>query len=122
MATLMYNGDPAAQQRRVSQTFPLGPTVSLEGTNFSVFSSNATRMEIAFFDHVNDPRPSRVIELDPLVDRTSHSWHIFVAGIKPGQLYGYRVEGPFDPAKGHRFDSKRVLIDPYGKSVAAGPH
>ncbi len=118
----MDNGDLAAQRRRVSQAFPLGPTVSSEGTNFSVFSSNATGMEIVFFDHVDDPRPSRVIQLDPLAKRTSHYWHIFVAGIKPGQLYGYRAEGPFDPANGHRFDGKKVLLDPYSKSVAAGRH
>jgi isoamylase len=111
----MDDRDLAAQQRRVSQTFPLGPTVSAEGTNFSVFSSNATRMEIVFFDHGDDLRPSRVIKLDPLANRTSHYWHIFVTGIKPGQLYGYRAEGPFDPANGHRFDSQKVLIDPYGK-------
>jgi isoamylase len=118
----MDDRDLAAQQRRASQTFPLGSTVSSEGTNFSVFSSNATGMEIVFFDHVDDLRPSRVIPLDPLVNRTSHYWHIFMPGIKAGQLYGYRAEGPFDPANGHRFDSKKVLIDPYGKSVAAGRH
>ena len=53
--------------------------------------------------------------------RTSHYWHIFLPGIKPGQLYGYRADGPNDPANGQRFDSQKVLIDPYGKSVSVGP-
>ena len=112
----------AASKTLVSHAYPLGPTVSPEGTDFSVFSSNATGMEIVFFDDVDAPQPARVIHLDPLVDRTSHYWHVFVPGIKPGQLYGYRADGPDDPPGGHRFDRQKVLIDPYGKSVSVGQH
>jgi glycogen operon protein len=110
----------SANSMCVSHPYPLGPTVSPEGTNFSVFSANATRMEVAFFDHAEALQPASVIHLDPLVHRTSHYWHIFVPGIKSGQLYGYRADGPYDPAAGHRFDSQKVLIDPYSKSVSVG--
>jgi glycogen operon protein len=79
-------------------------------------------MEIVLFDHADDPRPSRVIPLDPVLHRTCHYWHIFVPGIRAGQLYGYRANGPNDPANGRRFDSQKVLIDPYGKSVSVGQH
>ena len=113
---------PTAQDNHVSHPYPLGPTLTPEGTNFSVFSANATGMEIVFFDHTDDPQPSRVIALDPVLHRTSHYWHIFVPGIKPGQLYGYRGDGPADPAAGHRFDRHKVLLDPYGKSVFVGPN
>ena len=88
-----------AQEIYVSHPYPLGPTVTPEGTNFSVFSANATRMEIVFFDHADDPKPARVIHLDPVLHRTSHYWHIFVPGIKSGQLYGYRADGPIRSTK-----------------------
>jgi isoamylase len=107
-----------AKAKCVSRPYPLGPTVTSEGTNFSVFSANAKRMELVFFDHANSPYPSKVVSFDPVLHRTSHYWHIFVPGIKPGQLYGYRADGPDDPSNGHRFDPHKVLIDPYGKSVS----
>ncbi|MDR3736472.1 MAG: glycogen debranching protein GlgX [Acidobacteriaceae bacterium] len=106
----------------VSHPYPLGPTVIPEGTNFSVFSSHATGMEIVLFDHADVAQPSRVIQLDPLLHRTSHYWHIFVPGIKAGQLYGYRASGPEDPSNGQRFDCHKILLDPYGKAVSIGPH
>ena len=112
--------DPAALRTPVSQSFPLGPTITSEGTNFSVFSANATAMEIVLFDHADAPRPTRVIALDPLLHRTSHYWHIFVPEVKSGQLYGYRADGPYDPPAGHRFDRHKVLLDPYGTDVCVG--
>ena len=63
------------------------------------------------------PRPSRVIRIDPATNRTYHYWHVFVPGVRPGQLYGYRVDGPSDPASGLRFDPAKVLLDPYGRGV-----
>jgi glycogen operon protein len=86
--------------------------------NFSVYSRDATGVELAFFDREDDSRPSRVIEIDPMKNRTYPYWHVFVPGLGPGQLYGYRVSGPFDPASGMRFDSKKLLLDPYGLAVA----
>jgi isoamylase len=112
--------DPAVEQTHVTPPYPLGPTTTSEGTNFSVFSASATGMDLVLFDHADDPRPSHALALDPVLHRTSHYWHIFLPGIKPGQLYGYRADGPNDPANGQRFDSQKVLIDPYGKSVSVG--
>ncbi len=75
-------------------------------------------MQLLFFDEVDAPRPARVINLDPRSNRTYHYWHVFVPGITAGQIYAYRAAGPFDPARGLRFDPDKVLLDPYGKWVA----
>jgi glycogen operon protein len=88
------------------------------GVNFSVFSRAATGMELLFFDREEDAKPSRIVRLDPADNRTYHYWHVFVPGVRPGQIYGYRVEGPSIPARGLRFDSAKVLLDPYGRGVA----
>ena len=71
-----------------------------------------------FFDHEDDVIPRQVVELHPEDHRTFNYWHVFVADVKPGQRYGYRVKGPFDPLGGHRFDNDKLLIDPYGKAIA----
>ena len=99
------------------KSFPLGATVSQEGVNFSVFSKRATTMELLFFEDAGAPAPFRTIPLDPRKNRTYHYWHVFVPDIGPGQIYGYRVHGPNDPERGMRFDSEKVLLDPYGKAV-----
>jgi isoamylase len=99
------------------QSYPLGATSLPDGVNFSVFSRNASAVELVLFDREDDPRPARVIPLDPAVNRTYHYWHVFVPCLQPGQLYGYRVHGPFDPASGMRFDPTKVLLDPYGRGV-----
>ena len=100
---------------------PLGATPGERGCNFSVCSKRATGIELLFFDRVDDARPARVVRLDPAVNRTSHYWHAFVPGVAVGQIYGYRVEGPSDPAPGMRFDHSKVLLDPYGRSVTVPP-
>jgi glycogen operon protein len=98
---------------------PLGAAPGPEGTNFSVYSKHATGVELLLFDHVNDgAETARVVHLDPAANRTYHYWHVDVPGVKAGQLYGYRVEGPWDPANGMRFDSTKVLLDPYGRGLA----
>jgi isoamylase len=104
--------------RETGSSSPLGATPSATGVNFTVFSKHATGVQLLLFDRVDDPRPARIIRLDPAVNRTYHYWHAFVPGIQAGQLYGYRVEGPFDPAAGMRFDPAKVLLDPYGRGVA----
>ena len=96
---------------------PLGATPSPAGVNFSVFSRHATQVELLLYDRVDAAEPSRVIRLDPVENRTDHYWHAFVAGLRPGQLYGYRVDGPFDPGRGFRFDRGKLLLDPYGRAV-----
>jgi isoamylase len=100
---------------------PLGATLSGGGANFSLFSRSASRVELLFFDGVADSRPSRVVELDPLIHRTYHYWHAYVPKVKAGQLYGYRVHGPSEPARGLRFDPTKVLLDPYGRGVVVPP-
>jgi isoamylase len=97
---------------------PLGATPSREGVNFSVFSKHATRIELLLFDHVEAAKPARIIRIDPASNRTYHYWHVFVPDVTRGQIYGYRVDGPSDPANGMRFDPAKVLLDPYGRGVA----
>jgi len=98
-------------------SWPLGATVVDGGINFSVFSRSATGVELLLFDREDDARPARMIRLDPAANRTYHYWHVCVPGIRPGQLYSYRVAGPYDPANGMRFDPAKVLLDPYGRGV-----
>jgi len=91
--------------------FPLGPTWDGQGTNFALFSENAERVELCLFD-VYD-HETRI----DLVERTAFNWHCYIPGVGPGQRYGYRVYGPYDPATGHRFNPHKLLIDPYAKSI-----
>jgi len=100
------------------KSFPLGATLSRDGANFSVFAKHGAAAQLLLFDHVEDPEPSRVIHLEPQSNRTYHYWHAFVPGVTAGQLYGYRIAGPFDPARGLRFDPNKVLLDPYAKCIA----
>jgi len=96
---------------------PLGATISPGGVNFSVYSRDASRINLLLFDREDAARPSRVISLDPFINRTFHYWHTFVPGAQSGQLYAYRVHGPLHPSEGMRFDSEKVLLDPYGRGV-----
>ena len=81
---------------------PLGATVLAAGINFAVFSKYAQTVQLLLFDGPDDPAPSRVIDLDPGVNRTSYYWHVFVPSLGPGQTYGWRVQGPARPEHGHR--------------------
>src|SRR5215471_16225964 len=89
---------------RKGRSFPLGATLIPGGANFSLFAKHSTSVELLLFDDADTPEPSRVIELDPRINRTYHYWHTFVPGIAAGQVYAYRVSGPLDPARGRRFD------------------
>ena len=99
------------------RSFPLGATVLGDGVNFSVYSREASRVDLLLFDDPATTHPARVIELDPRSHRTYHYWHVFVPGIRPGQVYAYRAAGPFDPARGLRFDPAKMILDPYGRAV-----
>lgn len=99
------------------KSYPLGATISGDGVNFSIFSRNAEGVELLLFDREDDAQPADVINIDPVTNRTYHYWHVFVRGIRAGQLYGYRVRGPFDPSAGMRFNPEKVLLDPYGRGV-----
>ena len=103
---------------RAGSSFPLGATVSRGGVNFSVFSKSGTAVDLLLFDKVDDAKPASVISLDPRINKTYHYWHVFVPGLEAGQLYGFRVTGPFEPGRGLRFDPDKVLLDPYGLAVA----
>jgi isoamylase len=98
-----------------SSASPLGATVLAGGVNFSVFSRQAKAVELLLFDRADDTKPSRVISFDPAVTAPIA---IGISGVRPGQLYGYRVNGPFNPANALRFDRTRVLLDPYSRAVA----
>jgi isoamylase len=100
---------------------PLGATVTADGVNFSLYSRHASCIDLLFFDCEDDVRPARVIHMDP-ANRTYHYWHVFVPGVQPGQIYGFRVDGPSDPYSGFRFDASKVLLDPYGRSVVIPKH
>lgn len=108
---------PRASAESVGRSSPLGATVIGGGVNFSLFSRSATGVELLLFDREADADPARSIRLDPVTNRTYHYWHVLVPGVSPGQIYGYRVDGPFAPESGLLFDSAKILIDPYGRGV-----
>jgi glycogen operon protein len=99
-------------------TAPLGASLCPGGVNFSVFSRDATRIELLLFDESNSKSPATAIPLDPNRNRTYHYWHAFVPDLVPGQVYAYRAYGPAAPERGLRFDGEKTLLDPYGLAVA----
>jgi len=107
------------QEITKGRSSPLGATLCLGGANFSVYSKHATVIELLLFDGVEDARPARVVHIDSSTNRTYHYWHVFVPGVRAGQIYCYRAEGPNDPSNGTRFDPAKVLLDPYGRATVA---
>ncbi|HET8650492.1 MAG TPA: hypothetical protein VFL95_10650, partial [Gemmatimonadales bacterium] len=94
---------------------PLGATFDGQGTNFALFSEHATAVDLCLFSGPDAPTESARI---PLRDRTDQVWHAYLPDVRPGQLYGYRVHGPYDPSQGHRFNPAKLLIDPYAKAIS----
>ncbi len=94
---------------------PLGATWDGEGVNFSIFSEHGEAVELCLFDQTEAEEESERIQLP---DRTDLIWHCYLPDIRPGQLYGYRVHGPYEPEKGHRFNPHKLLIDPYAKAIS----
>ena len=94
--------------------YPLGATWDGLGVNFALYSAHATRVELVLFDSPDADHPSHTIELP---ERTGPIWHGYTQDIRPGQLYGYRVYGPYDIDRGHRFNHNKVLLDPYAKAI-----
>jgi glycogen operon protein len=109
---------PAAVWR--GRPYPLGATWDGAGVNFALFSKHAERVELCLFD----PKGRREIERVELRERTDFVWHCYLPEARPGQLYAYRVDGPHDADRGHRFDATKILLDPYAKllrgKIAAG--
>ncbi|MBN1684424.1 MAG: glycogen debranching protein GlgX [Gammaproteobacteria bacterium] len=106
---------------RVGFPFPLGAHAREDGVNFSIFSRHASRIRLELFDHPEDATPSQAIDLDPVCNRTGDIWHIWMKGIKSGQMYAYRIDGPYEPKEGHRFNPNKLLIDPFAKAISLFP-
>jgi len=92
--------------------FPLGATWNGSGVNFALFSAHATKVELCLFDETG----ANEIERIELPEYTDEVWHVYVPNLKPGAVYGYRVHGPYEPEKGHRFNPNKLLLDPYAKA------
>lgn len=95
--------------------YPLGATWDKKGVNFALFAENATEVEVCLFDSESDKKEKHRIKL---TERNHQIWHGYIPDLKPGQLYGYRVSGPYEPQNGHRYNPNKLLIDPYAKAVA----
>src|SRR5829696_2324837 len=93
--------------------FPLGGNWDGQGVNFALYSANATAVELCLFDGDNNEEIRIRVK-----ERTNDIWHVYIPGLAPGQLYGYRVYGPYEPQNGHRFNPSKLLIDPYAKAIS----
>ena len=101
----IYPGEP----------FPLGATWDGEGVNFALYVENATAVELCLF---NSTQPETETIRIKVKERTNHVWHVYIPDLEPGQQYGYRVHGPYEPQKGFRFNPNKLLIDPYAKAIS----
>src|SRR4029077_6105558 len=107
-------GEPVAKSRiREGLAHPLGATWNGLGVNFALFSAQAPKVGLCLFDDAGD----REIERIELPEYTDEVWHGFLPDARPGTIYGYRVHGPYEPDKGHRFNPNKLLLDPYAKAV-----
>src|ERR1051326_2501488 len=97
------------------QPYPLGATWTGEGVNFAIFAEHASAVELCLFENLDAPHEKFRV---PVREQTGQVWHVFLPDARPGQLYGYRVHGPYDPAHALRFNETKLLLDPYAKSIA----
>ncbi|WP_454062604.1 glycogen debranching protein GlgX [Candidatus Nitrospira salsa] len=95
--------------------YPLGATWDGQGVNFALFSENATSVELCLFGHELQDQETHRIRIE---ERTDQVWHVYLPEVRPGQFYGYRVHGPYEPQEGHRFNPSKLLIDPYAKALS----
>ena len=95
-------------------SYPLGATWDGKGVNFALFSEHATGVELCLFDAVDADKETHRISLTEHTDRV---WHAYLPEVLPGQLYGYRVHGPYTPEQGHRFNPNKIVLDPYARSI-----
>jgi len=100
---------------------PLGTHEDGGGVNFALFSRNATGVRLELFDHPQDSTASRMIDLDPAENKTGDVWHVWLKGICSDQLYAYRVDGPYKPNEGHRFNFNKLLLDPLAAAISRFP-
>jgi len=106
---------------RVGMPLPMGTYARGDGVNFAFFSRHASRVRLELFDHPEDAAAARVIDLDPARYRTGDVWHVWIKGIRTGQLYAWRVDGPYQPWNGHRFNFNKLLIDPLATAISPLP-
>jgi len=97
------------------KSYPLGATWDGKGVNFALFSEHASKIELCLFDSIDATHESVCLAL---TERTDQVWHAYLPEALPGQIYGYRVHGPYEPAQGHRFNPNKILLDPYARSIA----
>ncbi|MGD0230416.1 MAG: glycogen debranching protein GlgX [Syntrophorhabdales bacterium] len=121
-----HDRPPPGRRARFHRTypgypFPLGVHLHDDGAQFGIFSRNATAVSLLFFEGLQDIAPYQVIDLDPLHNRTGDIWHIWVEGVVAGQLYAYRVDGPYNPLEGQRFNTRKLLLDPYATALSTTP-
>ncbi len=112
------------EQTEVRRGLPLPPGAheSEGGANFALFSRHASRVRLELFDRADDAAPARSIDLDPARNRTGDVWHVWVQGIRTGQLYAYRVDGPYRPQDGHRYNFNKLLLDPFAMAISQRSH
>ena len=96
------------------QPYPLGATWDGKGVNFALFSAHAEKVELCLFERAGQYEQTRIV----LPEYTNEVWHCYLPEVRPDQLYGYRVYGPYDPSAGHRFNPNKLLLDPYAKALA----
>ena len=101
--------------------FPLAHDARGNGVNFALFSRHAHGVCLELFDHPEDAKPARSIILDAARNKTGDIWHVWLEGIRTGQLYGFRIAGPYAPHEGHRFNPNKLLVDPYATAIAQLP-
>ena len=105
MSRIAYPGEP----------YPLGATWDGQGTNFALFADDATAVELCLFSGSESNASEEKINL---FERTHHVWHVYLPNVSPGQLYGYRVHGPYEPSNGYRFNANKLLLDPYARAIS----
>jgi len=110
------------QAVRSGAPLPFGAHPRGAGVNFAIFSRNATGVRLDLFDRVEDAMPARTIILDGSRNKTGDIWHVWLEGVRPGQLYGFRIAGPYEPTAGHRFNPSKLVVDPYASAIALVPH
>jgi len=109
------------QAVRSGVPLPLGAHPRGNGVNFAIFSRHATGVRLDLFAHPEDAMPGRSIILDAARNKTGDIWHVWVEGIGPGQLYGFRIAGPYAPHDGHRFNPNKLVVDPYATAIVSRP-
>lgn len=115
---LQYKNPPSSVELKTKRGYPrLGATPDETGVNFAIFSRNATSVILELYQNYYDQTPSHTFVLEPVKNRTGDIWHIYVYGVGHGQYYGWRIDGPYDPINGKRFNRNKLLIDPYAKAI-----